>query len=127
MSGMSADHAVAGTGAPTTEGHLELTGLDAGTTRGHTGGMTVKLGISLSDDTHAAAVAAAEADGLALSTFVDRVLARELYRRSVEDHNQMLREAGLADPDRLARKVDARQRAIAEWKAATRAGDGGAG
>lgn len=87
--------------------------------------MTVKLGISLSDDTHQGAVAAAEADGLPLSTFVDRVLARELYRRGLDDHNAMLREAGLADPDQLARKVDARQLALAEWKAAGRAAEGG--
>ncbi len=88
--------------------------------------MTIKLGISLSDETHSAAVAAAEADGLALSTYVDRVLARELYRRGVADHNRMLREAGLADPDRLTEKVDARQHATTEWKAARRRADDGA-
>lgn len=87
--------------------------------------MTVKLGISLSDETHAAAVAAARADGLALSTFVDRVLARELYRRGIDDHNAMLHAAGLADPEQLSAKVDARQRAIAEWKATGRAAEDG--
>ncbi|MGQ0573270.1 MAG: hypothetical protein ACT4RN_03580 [Pseudonocardia sp.] len=89
--------------------------------------MTVKLGISLSDDTHRRAVEAARADGLPLSTFIDRVLARELYRRGVDDHNAMLREAGLADPDKLQAKVEARQRMIDEWKLANRARDERAG
>lgn len=89
--------------------------------------MTVKLGISLSDETHQAAVTAAKAEGLHLSTFIDRVLARELYRRGVDDHNDMLREAGLAEPDLLRAKVTERQRAIDEWKAATRSVDGSAG
>jgi hypothetical protein len=88
--------------------------------------MTVKLGISLSDQTHAAAVAAAAAEGLALSTFIDRTLARELFRRGVDDHNVMLRQAGLAEPDELNAKVAARQRAIDEWKVAVRKRDGGA-
>ncbi|MGH3889326.1 MAG: hypothetical protein ACRDSZ_22665 [Pseudonocardiaceae bacterium] len=60
--------------------------------------MTVKLGISLSDQTHAAIAAAAKAEGLPLSTFVDRVLAREIFRRGVDDHNDMLHEAALPIP-----------------------------
>jgi len=89
--------------------------------------MTVKLGISLSDETHHAAVAAAKAEGLALSAFVDRVLARELFRRGVDDHNEMVRQADLAEPDLLRVQVTERQRAIGEWKAAGRSADGRAG
>lgn len=96
-------------------------------TAGQTESMTVKLGISLSDETHRAAVAAAQAEGLALSTFVDRVLARELFRRGVDDHNAMVRQAGLAEPDLLRVKVAERQRAIGEWKAACRSAEGRAG
>ncbi len=92
--------------------------------------MTVKLGISLSDETHAAVAAAAKAEGLPLSTFVDptfvdQVLAREIFRRGVDDHNDMLREAGLADPDRLRSRIDARQQSLGAWKAAHRRTEGG--
>ncbi|MGH4015843.1 MAG: hypothetical protein ACRDSL_18360 [Pseudonocardiaceae bacterium] len=87
--------------------------------------MTAKLGISLSDETHAAIAAAAKAEGLPLSTFVDRVLAQEIFRRGVDDHNDMLREACLADPDRLRTRIDARQQSIGEWKAARRRTEGG--
>ncbi|HEY2765233.1 MAG TPA: hypothetical protein VGJ13_14685 [Pseudonocardiaceae bacterium] len=87
--------------------------------------MTVKLGISLSDETHAAIAAAAKAENLPLSTFVDRVLAREMFRRGVDDHNDMLREAGIADPNHLRARVDARQQSIGEWKTAHRRTEGG--
>jgi hypothetical protein len=88
--------------------------------------MTVKFGISLSDETHAAVVAAAREAGLPLSSFIDRVLAREIFRRGVDDHNAMLREAGLADTAELQQRVEARQRDIDEWKGAQRRGNGGA-
>lgn len=94
-------------------------------TASQTDGMTVKLGISLSDETHAAIAAAAKAEDLPLSTFVDRVLAREIFRRGVDDHNDMLREAGLADPDRLRTRIDARQQSISDWKSAHRRTEGG--
>lgn len=87
--------------------------------------MTVELGGSLSDETHRGAVATAKAEGLALSTFVDRVLARELIRRGVDDHNEMPRQAGLADPHQLRAKVTARQQAIADWKSAGRPAESG--
>ncbi|MGH3897413.1 MAG: hypothetical protein ACRDTA_04005 [Pseudonocardiaceae bacterium] len=87
--------------------------------------MTIKLGISLSDETHAAIAAAAKAEDLPLSTFIDRVLAREIFRRGVDDHNNMLHEAGLADPDHLRTRIDARQQSIGEWKAAHRSAEGG--
>lgn len=89
--------------------------------------MTVKLGISLSDRTHQAAVAAAQADGLALSTFVDQTLARELFRRGVDDHNEMVRQAGLAQPNLLRDKVAERQRALGEWKVSGPPADGADG
>jgi len=98
--------------------------VDMRNTAGQTDGVTVKLGISLSDETHTAVAAAAKAEGLPLSTFVDRVLAREIFRRGVDDHNDMLREAGLADPDYLRTKIDARQQFLGEWKAAHRAEGG---
>ena len=94
-------------------------------TAGQTVSATVKLGMSLSDETHHAA--AAKAEGLALSAFVDRVLARELFRRGVDDHNEMVRQAGLVEPDLLRGKVAERQRAIGEWKAAGRSAEGRAG
>ncbi|MGH3932864.1 MAG: hypothetical protein ACRDTF_23150 [Pseudonocardiaceae bacterium] len=87
--------------------------------------MTVKIGISLSDATHTAVAAAAKAEGLPLSTFVDRILAREIFRRGIDDHNDMLREAGLADPDYLRTRIDARQQSLGEWKAAHRRTEGG--
>lgn len=96
-------------------------------TAGQTVSMTVKLGISLSDETHHAAVAAAKAEGLALSAFIDRVLARELFRCGIDDHNEMVRQAGLAEPDLLRVKVAQRQRAIGEWKVAGRSVEGRAG
>jgi hypothetical protein len=88
--------------------------------------MTVKFGISLSDETHAAVVAAAREAGLPLSTYIERLLAREIFRRGVDDHNAMLREAGFADPGGLQQRVEARQRDIDEWKGAQRRGNGGA-
>jgi hypothetical protein len=87
--------------------------------------MTVKLGVSLSDETHAAVAAAAKAEGLPLSTFVDRVLAREIFRRGADDHNDMLREAGLADPDHLRTRINARQQSLGAWKVAHRSAEGG--
>ncbi len=89
--------------------------------------MTVKLGVSLSDATHGAAVSAAAHEGLPLSTFIDQVLARELFRRGVSDHNAMLREAGLADPKRLRTKAAALRTHHEEWKLPQRrSGESGA-
>ncbi len=82
--------------------------------------MTAKLGISLSDATHTAAVSAAADEGLPLSAFIDRVLARELFRRGVSDHNAMLREAGLADPEQLRAKTAALRTQHEEWKLSQR-------
>ena len=79
-------------------------------TASQTDGMTVKLGISLSDETHAAVAAGPNGPGRPDDTVVSRVSCRD---------------AGLADPDRLRTRLDARQQSISDWKSAHRRTEGG--
>lgn len=79
------------------------------------------------DDVHAAARGAAAAEGVPLSTFIDRAVAREIYRRHVAEHNAMLRDAGRADPDELHATAAARRARHREWRnAQARPGEGNA-
>jgi hypothetical protein len=79
--------------------------------------VTVKFGISMRDEVHAAANTAAAADGVPLSTFIDRAVAREIYRRQVAEHNAMVRDAG-RHPDQLRDRAAARRARHQEWKKA---------
>lgn len=89
-------------------------GLDAGLTISQTGGMTVKVGISLPDTTHARAVEHARATGTTLSGLIDAALKAELTRRELADHMAML--AAADDADRLRQRARSRSRALAAWK-----------
>jgi hypothetical protein len=82
--------------------------------------VTVKFGISMRDEIHAAASTAAAAEGVPLSTFIDRVVGREIYRRQVAEHNAMLRDAHAADPGELHARVEARRARHRQWKAVAR-------
>ena len=89
-------------------------GLDAGATIGQTTGMTVKVGISLPDATHARAVEHARSTGTTLSGLVDAALRAELTRHGLADHVAMLTHAD--DLDRLRQRALARAEALARWK-----------
>jgi len=76
--------------------------------------MTVKVGISLPDATHARAVEHAYSAGTTLSGLVDAALKAELTRRELADHVAMLAEAD--DVDRLREHARARSSALSGWK-----------
>lgn len=76
--------------------------------------MTVKIGISLPDSTHARAVEQARSSGSSLSGLVDEALKAELTRRELAEHMAMLAQA--EDPDRLRDRARSRSRALAAWK-----------
>jgi hypothetical protein len=81
---------------------------------GQTTGMTVKVGISLPDTTHARALEYARSTGTTLSGLVDAALRAELTRHELADHMAMLAQA--EDPDRLRQRARARAEALAAWK-----------
>lgn len=93
---------------------VPATGLDAGATIGQTRGMTVKVGISLPDATHARAVEHARSIGTTLSGLVDTALRAELTRHGLADHVAMLAQAD--DLHRLWTRARARAEALARWK-----------
>lgn len=76
--------------------------------------MTVKVGISLPDTTHARAVEHARNAGTTLSGLVDAALKAELTRRELADHVMMLAEAD--DVERLRARARARSHALSAWK-----------
>lgn len=76
--------------------------------------MTVKVGISLPDATHARALEHARLAGTTLSGLVDAALKTELTRRELADHVAMLSEVD--DVDRLRQRARARSSALAAWK-----------
>ncbi|MGH3823776.1 MAG: hypothetical protein ACRDRA_13250 [Pseudonocardiaceae bacterium] len=88
--------------------------LDVGLTFSQTKGMTVKVGISLPDATHARALEHARSAGTTLSGLVDAALRAELTRRELADHMAMLAEAD--DVNRLRERAGARGRALSVWK-----------
>ena len=88
--------------------------LDASMTIGQTGGMTVKIGISLPNSTHARAVEHAYSIGTTLSGLVDAALKAELARRELADHVGMLAEAD--DVERLRERARSRSSALSAWK-----------
>ncbi|MBI1758453.1 MAG: hypothetical protein HYR62_04410 [Actinobacteria bacterium] len=77
--------------------------------------MTVKVGISLPDATHARAIAYARSVGTTLSGLVDAALRAELSRRDAADHVAMLSRA--EEVDRLRRRARARSEELSDWKA----------
>jgi hypothetical protein len=102
-----------GTGQPQAD-LPDVFGLDTSPTTGQTGGMSVKVGISLPERTHARAVERARSMGTTLSGLIDAALRAELTRREVADHVAMLAEAD--DADRLRARARARSRALSAWK-----------
>ncbi len=76
--------------------------------------MTVKVGISLPDATHARALQHARSAGTTLSGLVDAALRAELTRRELADHVVMLAEAD--DVERLRARAQSRSRALSAWK-----------
>ncbi|MGH3871762.1 MAG: hypothetical protein ACRDSR_09675 [Pseudonocardiaceae bacterium] len=76
--------------------------------------MTVKVGISLPDATHARALEHARGAGTTLSGLIDAALRAELTRRELAEHVAMLTEAD--DGDRLRARARSRGRALAAWK-----------
>ncbi|MGH3831726.1 MAG: hypothetical protein ACRDRS_14980 [Pseudonocardiaceae bacterium] len=76
--------------------------------------MTVKVGISLPDATHARALEQARRAGTTLSGLVDTALKAELTRRELAEHMVMLAEAD--DANRLRARARARNRALSAWK-----------
>jgi hypothetical protein len=76
--------------------------------------MTVKVGISLPDATHARALEHARSTGTTLSGLVDTALKAELTRRELAEHVVMLAEAD--DVDRLCERARSRSRARSAWK-----------
>ena len=76
--------------------------------------MTIKVGVSLPDTTHARAVRQAEDAGTSLSGLIDVALRAELTRRELADHVAMLAEAD--DPQRLRERAQAQQEALSAWK-----------
>jgi len=88
--------------------------LDAGLTIGQTVRMTIKVGISLPDATHARALQHARNAGTTLSGLIDAALKAELTRRELADHIAMLAEAD--DPKRLHERARSRSRALSAWK-----------
>ena len=89
-------------------------GLDAGLTIGHPESMTVKVGISLPDATHARALEHARSAGTTLSGLIDAALKAELTRRELAEHVVMLAEAD--DVDRLSARAQSRSSALSAWK-----------
>jgi hypothetical protein len=89
-------------------------GLDAGLTIGHPESMTVKVGISLPDATHARALEHARSAGITLSGLIDAALKAELTRRELAEHVVMLAEAD--DVDRLSARAQSRSSALSAWK-----------
>lgn len=85
-----------------------------GTTSGYTTGVTVKIGVSLPDSTYKRVERAARESGASVSGLINEALLAEFARRGVADHIAMLAEA--EDPDRLARRAQARTTALAAWK-----------
>lgn len=85
-----------------------------GRTIDQTASMTVKVGISLPDATHARAVEQARTAGTTLSGLVDAALRAELTRRELAEHVVMLAEAD--DVDRLCKRARSRSRALSAWK-----------
>lgn len=83
-------------------------------TTGQTIGMTIKVGISLPDTTHARALEHARSTGTTLSGLVDTALRAELTRHELADHIAMLAHAD--DTDRLCQRARARTEALATWK-----------
>ena len=83
-------------------------------TIGQTEGMTVKVGVSLPDSTHARALEQARSSGTTLSGLIDEALRSELTRRELADHVAML--AAADDEQRLARRAATRRDALAAWK-----------
>ncbi len=83
--------------------------------------MTVKLGISLPDDTHARAAAQARQAGTSLSSWIDQALRAELARRDAAEHVAMLETGhGEGEPARLRRRSVARSSALGSWKQSRR-------
>ncbi|MEQ4206537.1 hypothetical protein ABN028_32380 [Actinopolymorpha sp. B17G11] len=80
--------------------------------------MTVKLGISLPDDTHARAAAHAKRAGTSLSRWIDEALRVELARRDAAEHVAMLESSD--DPQTLRRRATARRDALTTWKQSSR-------
>jgi hypothetical protein len=76
--------------------------------------MTVKVGISLPDATHARALEHARSAGTTLSGLIDAALKAELTRRDLADHMAMLAEAD--DPQRLHERARSRSHALSAWK-----------
>ena len=76
--------------------------------------MTVKVGVSLPDSTHARALEQAQSSGTTLSGLIDEALRSELTRRELADHVAML--AGADDEERLAHRATARRNALSAWK-----------
>ncbi|HVE96052.1 MAG TPA: hypothetical protein VNA67_03590 [Pseudonocardiaceae bacterium] len=76
--------------------------------------MTVKVGISLPDTTHARALEYARSSGTTLSGLIDTALRAELTRHELADHVAMLAQAD--DADRLRQRARARADALANWK-----------
>jgi hypothetical protein len=89
-------------------------GLDRGMTIGQTARMTVKVGISLPDTTHARALKHARSAGTTLSGLIDAALRAELTRRELADHMAMLAEAD--DAEHLHERARSRSRALSAWK-----------
>lgn len=88
--------------------------LDVGLTIGQTPRMTVKVGISLPDATHARALQHARSTGTTLSGLIDAALKAELTRRELADHMAMLADAD--DTERLHERARSRSRALSAWK-----------
>ncbi|MCA1605829.1 MAG: hypothetical protein LC775_10235 [Acidobacteria bacterium] len=78
--------------------------------------MTVKVGISLPERTHARAVEHARSMGTTLSGLIDAALKAELTRRELADHVAMLAEADDADRLHARARARARSRALSAWK-----------
>ncbi len=76
--------------------------------------MSVEVGISLPDATHARALEHVRSTGTTLSGLIDTALRAELTRRELADHVAMLAEAD--NPDRLRARAQSRSRALAAWK-----------
>jgi hypothetical protein len=76
--------------------------------------MTVKVGISLPDTTHARVLEHARSTGTTLSGLVDAALRAELIHHQLADHMAMLAQAD--DPDRLRQWARAHAEALAAWK-----------
>ncbi len=76
--------------------------------------MTVKVGISLPDTTHARALEHAHTAGTTLSGLVDAALRAELTRRDLAEHVLMLSEAD--DVDLLRERARSRSSVLSAWK-----------